>query len=131
MAKTAKLATNGTFAIETGVELPAVVRIGGAKGSSPYLDAINGLQLATDPKKLQSFFIPAEIADNITDETEKAKAYKEASRKIANRVSGLSRRLAKADATKAYAIRTMVKDGVTGVRVFRVKPEPKAPAAAA
>lgn len=133
MAKnTTPAATAGAFAVESGVELPAITRAVG-KTTSPYTESMNALKLPEpyDPKKLNSFFIPASAADNITDANEKAKALKEDARKISNRVSGIARRLTKGKTDElAFAVRTTEKDGHPGVRVFRVKPEPKAAAAA-
>lgn len=129
MAKNATTAPVIPYTVETGIELPPVSRLNAGRGASPFLAPVQALKLSTDPKKLQSFFIPAEIAANITDETEKAKAYKESARKIANRISGLTRRLTKANPTETYAIRSMTNAaGIPGVRVFRVKAEPKATA---
>lgn len=117
------------FVIETGIELPAITRSAG-RAASPYATTMAALKLSADPRKREAFFIPATAPDTITDADERAKAVKEDGRKIANRISGIARRMAKADTTVAFAIRTMFKvpnDPASGlgVRVYRVAPEPK------
>lgn len=122
------------FTVETGVDLPAIVRAVG-RATSPYAPVMSSLQLPSpyDAKKLQSFFVAASAPDSVTDPAEKSKAFKEDARKIANRVSGIARRLVKGkEAELAYAIRTGTWNGQYGVRVYRVQATPKtAPAAPA
>lgn len=129
MAKAATAAVANDFQIETGIELPPISRLNAGRGESPFAKPLKALQLSADPKKLQSFFVAAAIGANIADPAEQTKAYKESARKIANRISGLTRRFTKADPSEVYAIRTMTNTkGQLGVRVFRVKAEPKAAA---
>lgn len=125
------------FQIDEGIALPAITR-GAPAGREPsaYATAMKALKPVDDPTKYQSFFIPADdVPATITDENERKKWLTDQTRKISNRVSGIARRMQKADANVAFAIRTMTNSaGKTGVRVFRVKAEPKAataPAAAA
>lgn len=110
------------FAVDTGIALPAITRGGGGGAESDVVKTMKALALATDPKKYQSFFIPVGAApETITVDKEKDAWAKEAARKIANRVSGASRRLAKADESLSFAIRTMNDaNGKLGVRVYRV-----------
>lgn len=125
MAKAATVTAN-SFKIETGVALPAITRGIGGGTSSPYAVAMKALELSADPKKLQSFYVPCDaVPATVTGEDEKAKWLKENARKIANRISGVSRRITKDDSGVAFAIRSMPgKDGTgMGVRVFRVAPK--------
>lgn len=115
------------FKIEMGEAPPAIQRlVGGAK--SPYSDFMKAMPAPKNGKYSQ-FFIPTEVPATITDAAEREKAGKDAARKIANRVSGVARRITKEDATVAYAIRTRVENGVHGVRVYRTDPAGEQPSA--
>jgi hypothetical protein len=124
----ANLAAALAFKIEEGVELPAKERGFKEGKSSPYADNMKAM-LVTD--KIQSFFIDAEsgVPASITTPDERGKAAKDEARKISNRVSGLARRLQKADASKAYTLRVRTENGKLGVRVYCIKPEAVATAA--
>ena len=100
---------------------PIERKVGGEK--SPY-GALMESMPAPDGGKFANFFVPAEQpAATITDATERAKALKDNARELSNSLSGLSRRITKEDATKAFALRTKEENGVLGVVVYRVEPE--------
>jgi hypothetical protein len=116
-----QVATVGGFKIETGIPLPTIERKVGAS-SSPYAEPMKALPLGSTPETVASFFVPATVPNTITDPAEKAKALRDEARKISNRISGISRRLTKADPTLAFALRTKEENGNVGVRVYRVAP---------
>ena len=104
--------------VEDNVPLPPVSR-----GSASKTSALNEKLLALSPG--QSFLVPVKVPTSIKDKDERAKAFKEAARKVSNRISGNMRRVAKSNAGYSFSIRTQD----DGVRVWR--DVPKAAAAAA
>lgn len=116
---------------------PSERAFGAGAAPSPYAEAMKGmpapvLDAAGNATSVASFFVAGdEVPAAITDATERATAEKEAARKASNRLSGIARRITKADADMAFALRTVTEGGKLGVRVYRVKPEPEAPAGAA
>lgn len=139
-ASTPATAPVASFKIETGVALPTVTRAVGA-ASSPFTEPMKGMAVpkAEDGSDMQSFFVPVTVPASITDAAEREKTAKEEARKTSNRISGIKRRLEdQVDADNvpyAFALRTkqekVGKETVWGVRVYRIAPAPKAPAAAA
>lgn len=130
MAKSAiKSTVAGTaFAIRFG-DAPAPIerKIGGEK--SPYATAMEDMP-APNGNQFANFFVPVPQPDAaITDAGERAKAFNENARKLANSLSGLSRRITKKDATKAFALRKKDENGVLGVVVYRINPSAPKPAA--
>ncbi len=121
-------ATAGDF--DWADELPAATRKVGAE-TSPEVATLSSLPAPANGKFARKWFAVEGVPATITDEAEKAKATKEALRKMTNRFSGIVRRLQKKDATKAYVIRTIENNGVAGVAVYRVEPAatPATPAA--
>lgn len=117
----------GGFQIDFGVPLPASRRFASDGKDNPIRTAMDGLP-APDGERVASFFLAAEVADTITDATERAKAARDNARKTANRLSTLVRRIVKADPSKAFAIRSVEEHGKIGIRVYRVAPAAKADA---
>jgi hypothetical protein len=76
------------------------------------------------------FFVPVSIPDSITDPAERDKALKEEARKTSNRLSGIARRVAGADPSANFALRTKTEGDKMGIVVYRIapvdKPEAKA-----
>jgi len=133
-APSTPVAPSHAFAYETLVlpDVPALARGGFAKAGETNKLQQDMENLPTpQPGKLAALFLPAEIDPNITDEAEKAKAFKEATRKLANNASSRGRKITKADPSKAYAVRTQTYKGRLGVVVIRVVTEAAVPAAAA
>lgn len=70
----------------------------------------------------KSFFVSSAIdASTFTDETEAAKAQGEATKTVANRLSGAVRRFTKKNEGYKFNVRATVEDGVPGVYVGRVE----------
>lgn len=118
----------GGFDISFG-DAPAPSQRVGRSADNPVRDAINALP-APQGGKFASFFVPVKAPDNITDPTERTKATKEAQRKETNRLTGYTRRAKKDDASKNFAIRSVIENDVYGVRVYRIAPEVDAAPAA-
>lgn len=130
MAKTAKTETAAEtlnvagYAITFG-DVPAARPAPGKKTDSPIKEAIKGLPAPREidgEMRFPSVFEPVTAPDTITDPVEREKATKEAQRKMTNSLSGITRRLKKDDATVDFAVRSVVEDGVYGVRVYRTNP---------
>lgn len=113
--------TAGGFTISFGAAPAAVQRVG-AKGNSPFVEAIKALP-APQGGQFASFFVATPAPDGITDADERVKASKEAQKKMGNSLTGATRREKKADATKNFAVRSVQEDGAYGVRVYRIEPE--------
>ncbi|RTL04970.1 hypothetical protein EKK58_09190 [Candidatus Dependentiae bacterium] len=97
------------FALEDGIAIPASTRVGGVS-PYPFANMAEG----------QSFFVAADIDEAFySDANELAAAKVEECRKIANRLSGASRRFSKNHEGYKFAIRTQTEP--TGVRVWRVE----------
>lgn len=97
------------FTLEDNVPVPETTsRVVGQP--SPYPLAQMGVN--------QSFFVPVSVADTITDEAERAKAFKEQARKLANAITGAARRFTEKEGNenKKFLVRTV--EG--GVRCWRV-----------
>lgn len=114
------------FTVTFGDAPPVLARKIGAE-SSPYSVAMKGMPAPANGKIAQ-FFVPAPTNSNITDPDEQAKYKSAEARKITNRISGIARRLKKADASMVFAMRTREEDGKLGVRVYRVAPDVAKPA---
>ena len=112
----------GGFTIEAGAAPAPTQRIGRGGGDNPYRKAIDALA-APEGDKVYQFFVPVTAPDAITDPAEREKATKENQRKMTNALTGHTRRAKRADASKNFAIRSVVENGVYGVRVFRIAPE--------
>lgn len=109
---------------------PIERKVGGE--TSPYAAVMKTMPAPQDGK-YANFFVPAaEPAATITDADERTKATRDNARKLSNALSGLSRRIAKKDPSKAFALRTTEEGGKIGVCVYRVEvtPAPAAPASA-
>lgn len=115
------------FALELSDAPAAVTRkIGGE--SSPFPAVMRAMPLPVNGK-FTSFFVPAPaVPATITDADERAKASKDAARKLTNNLSGISRRLSKADKSFQFALRTQEQNGVIGVRVYRIAAAAPVPA---
>lgn len=99
--------TSSSFALDDGIDVPARSRQGGV---SPYPFATM--------KAGQSFHVPHNIdAALFNTPDEHVQASTEESRKIANRLSGATRRFTKANDGSKFAVRTV--EG--GVRVWRTE----------
>jgi len=122
-------ASVGGFAFEQ-VDVPAMSRAPGGR-ISPYREPMLALPLPGADGRPYSFFAPVgDVPATITDASEREKEEKELSRKLANSISGLTRKLVEDDAGLAFITRTMRNaDGRLGIRVFRVAPQVIVPAA--
>jgi len=74
--------------------------------------------------QVAEFFVAVSVPDSITDPAERDKALKDEARKASNRLSGIARRVAKADASLNFALRTKVQDDKMGIVVYRIAPAP-------
>jgi hypothetical protein len=126
------------FTFEDVDELPEVRAVGRPGSDSVTMQIIRAIP-APSGGKFKTYFFPADVpAATITDPGERVKATNENVRKLVASLSGATRRVSKVPgATVNYAVRKEVKDGVAGVRVFRiedgapyVKPAKPAPAPA-
>lgn len=100
-----KKANTTSYTIETGIEKPARTRV---SVPSPYPFATM--------EKGQSFLVPAEIDRAFyASEEEADKAQREELARVANRMSGASRRFTKRNAGVKLSVRTVE----NGVRVWR------------
>lgn len=100
-----------SFALDDNLPVPTVTRTIGQPSNYPLGSVNVG----------QSFIVPVAVADTITDEGERAKAWKEEARKVANRLSGAVRRFRESHEDIHFAIRTVNDDTLGhGVRVWRV-----------
>jgi hypothetical protein len=108
---------------------PAAAFGGGRRGEDNPIKTTMAAMAAPAGGKYASFSIPVTVADSITDPAEKQKALSDKLRKEVAKVSGVARRITKADASAHFTIRG-VKDeqGNASVRVWRVEPK-AAPAA--
>jgi hypothetical protein len=79
--------------------------------------------------QIAEFFVAVSIPDSITDPTEREKALKEEARKTSNRLSGIARRVAGADPSANFALRTRNagQEG-GGIVVYRIAPADKSEA---
>lgn len=111
------------FAITFGEAPPATVRKVGME-SSPFAGVMKSMQAPGPDGRVAQFFVPVEASASISDAGEQAKYKSGEARKITNRISGIARRLKKADANMVFAMRTREENGVLGVRVYRVAPSP-------
>ena len=109
--------SSSDFTIETGFEVPArSLTFGGGRGGPSYPFA----QMPVGA----SFLAAVTVPDTIQDDGERAKAFKELTRKVSNRISGAIRRYKLANAGFDFAIRTVNDDKLgRGVRVWRVEAE--------
>lgn len=120
------------FSIMEDSAPPAPARFGGGRSAddNPYRQAALALG-APVGGKFFAFQVPVTVADTITDPAEKAKAIKEASKKLLNAIGGVTRRLSKNDANLQYTVRavdaTIDGKSVPVIKVWRVAP--KAPTA--
>lgn len=109
---------------------PAESKRVGSAAKTAVAEAIEGL-LPPENGEYDQFFQGVDVPATITDPTERAKASKEAQRKLTNLLTGRARRVKLADPTKNFAIRSVTEEVngvlVDGARVFRVEPEPADP----
>lgn len=126
----APVASNSPFAIIEDNAPPPAREFGGGRSAedNPYRKAALELKAPTADGKHYAYQVPVSVPDTITDAGEKAKAIKEASRKLVNSIGGVTRRITKNDANMAFVVRPVESGGQHFVKVWRVKP--KAPAAA-
>lgn len=110
------------YEIEDMAELPEVRAVGRPGSDSPLMQMLKSLPAPVNGQ-FKTFFIPAaEVAATITDPTERAKASNENVRKLVAMASGATRRVSKVPGSTAnFAVRKEVKNGVPGVRVFRIE----------
>lgn len=135
MAKSAKslapvAAVSSDF--EWADDLPVATR-GGGFGASDTLKAIDALPAprVQDGKTqfaVKFFPLTDSVPEGITDPAERASAEKDNLRKLVNKLSGITRRISKKDASKNYTTRAKDHNGVKGVAVYRINAE--APATA-
>jgi len=111
-AKAAKPVSNATgIVLEGGIDIPARTR---SAGASPYPFA----SMAVAPAENSTFLIKAEVEPALyTNEKEAEDARLEEARKIANRLSGATRRFTKSNPGFKFAVRTVPE----GVRVWRTE----------
>lgn len=123
----------GLPAIQMGVAIPAAKRTFGQPGeASKYTDFLKSFAApAADGSLASAFFAGTEAPATVTDAKEREKAYKESVRKLANSLTGAARRIVNADATYNFTTRTVTENDILGIRIFRIAPEPVAPAAPA
>lgn len=110
------------FEIKKGFPLPPRSRPEGGGASSPYILTMKALKLGKKAEDLECFDVPVNVGDHIRVE-ERPRAIKEEAKKINNRISGAARRVSKADPAFKFAARTIVENGNTVVRVFRIAAE--------
>lgn len=128
------------FNVEWGAPPPVITRGFGGQAREPsvYLAPTQNLAAPANGQ-YASYFVPVTIPATITDEKERAKAQKDEARKLQNRISSITRRLAKPDANgmqKTFVMRALDRGGTFGVQVWRTEdkrfePKPAAPAAPA
>jgi hypothetical protein len=129
-AAAAPVAPATPFAITFGDAPPPAAAFGGGRSGedNPIKKTLLAMQ-APAGGKYAYFDIPVSVPDGIIDAGEREKALADKLRKEVNKVSGVARRVSKADASMQFAVRKTD----TGVRVWRIEPkaaEPAAPPAA-
>lgn len=127
-AAPAAAVSNSPFAIFEDAAPPPAGKFGGGRSAddNPYRKAALELKAPTAEGKHFAFRVPVTVPDTITDVEERAKALKEASKKLVNSIGGVTRRLVKADATLAFTVRPVEDGGQHFVKVWRVNPAPAA-----
>ena len=106
-----EVAITNKYAIEKGIAMPARQRFGGEAGPSPY--PFDDMEVG------DAFFIQVEVDASEYAADEQAKVIAEDQRKIANRLSGATRRFTKQNEGVKFGVRSAEKDGTKGVRVWR------------
>ncbi len=128
-AAAASAAPASPYAITFGDAPPPAAAFGGGRRdqNNPLKQAVMALP-APSGGKYGYFNVEVTVPDTITDPAEREKATADALRKKVAQVSGVTRRVSKADATAKFTVRG-IRDGTSAlVRVWRVEPE--VPAAA-
>lgn len=116
------------FAIMEDSAPPAPARFGGGRSAedNPYRKAALALSQPVNGKHY-AFQVPVTVADTITNAEEKAKAFKEASKKLLNAIGGVTRRLSKTS-NAVYTVRAVEDNaGNHFIKVWRLAD--KAPSA--
>ncbi len=100
---------NSPFAIVEDSAPPAPGKFGGGRSAddNPYRKAALALPLPTAEGKHYAFQVPVTVADTITNPEEKAKAIKEAGKKLLNAIGGVTRRLTKNDPALQFTVRSV------------------------
>jgi len=115
-------APEGGYQVVYGKGPPEIVRRAGA-ATSPVADTMKTMPAPANGQ-VAEFFVAVSVPDTITDPAERDKALKDEARKASNRLSGIARRVAKADASLNFALRTKVQDDKMGIVVYRIAPAP-------
>lgn len=115
------------YAITFGDAPPAAAAFGGGRRGehNPLKQAVLALPAPTGGK-YPFFNVPVTVADTITDPQEREKALADALRKMVAKVSGITRRVSKADAATHFTVRSVREEAGAFVRVWRVEPKPAA-----
>lgn len=106
----------GGYEYQTSMPIPAAAR--GPRASSETAEKLKNMPLGA------SFLEPVDPApENVKDEAEREKVFKENARAVANRLSGAVRRFKKANPDYEFVMRVVSDDDLgTGVRVWRIEP---------
>jgi hypothetical protein len=100
------------FKLDDGLTIPESKRVGAGKTGPSY--PFGAMKVG------QSFLIDVKVPATITNETEKAKAFKDEARRISNRIGGAIKRFRKSNPLANFATRTVNDDTLgVGVRVWR------------
>lgn len=105
---------------------PAAAFGGGRRGEDNPIKRTMLAMQAPANGKYASFDIAVTVPDTITDPAEKEKALSDKLRKEVAKVSGVARRITKADTSANFAVRGNKADGKASVRVWRIEPKPAA-----
>jgi hypothetical protein len=124
-APTAPAAATSPFVFERVAELPEVRAVGRPGSDSLTMQILRAIP-APSGGAFDTYFFPAdEVNVAITDAGERVKATADNVRKLVASLSGATRRISKVPgATANYAVRKETKNGVPGVRVFRIEDGP-------
>lgn len=112
--KTALTAPAFSYEVDTEVTaVPAIARAQGPANTYPF----PALKIG------QSFTIPVEVPESITEAGERVQASKEAGRKVSNRLTGAVRKYKNANEGTEFAVRTIAGDDklVTAIRCWRIE----------
>lgn len=120
-------ASSTPYAITLGDAPPPAAAFGGGRRGedNPIKRTMLAMQ-APAGGKYATFDIGVTVPDTITDPAEKEKALSDKLRKEVAKVSGVARRITKADASMHFAVRGNKGDGSASVRVWRIEPKPAA-----
>lgn len=108
-------------------DLPVTSRGGG--GGAAASDTMKAIQSLPAPRTQDGkqqfarkwFELTDTVPANITDPKERDQKTKENLRKLTNKLSGITRRLTKRDASAQYTLRSVEQNGKPGVAVYRIE----------